>query len=426
MYICIYYTFQSILNIRHSIEKMKKNILFFFLIFFAISATSQEINFSDSTEISLLTCSPGPEVYAKFGHSGVRVKDKLTGTDVVFNWGLFSFNTENFYLKFIAGETDYLLGAHRTDDFLMEYKERNSVVWEQVINFTKDERKRFIALLLTNYQPENRLYRYNFVFDNCATRPRDMILGSVDGHVVFNSGLGSKTFRQAIEDYVTPFSWLGLGIDIVFGVQADRPMPQLESMFLPEVLKFEAMNASIYNKYEVARPLISENKTVITNTYNPENSSSFLSKPSHTFTVLLIIILLISIYEIALDKKYITIIDSVLLFTTGIGGIIITYLMLFSLHPLVKYNFNILWLNPLNFIAAFLIWFRRFRIQMFAYQLFNFTLLVIALIAVALSIQTFNQSAFIIIAILLIRYSVWIYRTKKKIVRRLKYEAEKK
>lgn len=405
---------------------MRKNILFLLLTFFAISAYSQELDFSDSTEISLITCSPGQEVYARFGHSGVRVKDKLKGTDIVFNWGLFSFNTENFYLKFIAGETDYLLGAHRTEDFLMEYRERNSVVWEQVINFSKEGRKRFLSLLLNNYQPENRLYRYNFVFDNCATRPRDLIIGAVEGHVVFNSGIGTKTFRQAIEDYVTPFSWLGFGIDIVFGVQADKTMPQLESMFLPEVLKYETLNAVIFNKDEQSRPLISENRTIVTNTFMPETNSSFFEKPSHTFIALLIIILLISIYEIALDKKYNTFIDAILLFVTGIGGIIITYLMLFSLHPLVKYNFNILWLNPLNFIAAFLICFKRFRVPMFAYQLFNFTLLVLALIAVALSIQTFNQSAFIIIAILLIRYSVWIYRTKKKIVRRLKYDAEKK
>jgi hypothetical protein len=98
--------------------------------------------------------------------------------------------------------------------------------------------------------------------------------------------------------------------------------------------------------------------------------------------------------------------------------------MFFSIHPLVKYNFNILWLSPLNILAAFMIWFKQWRIQIFAYQLLNLILVALALVAVAISLQTFNQATFLIIATLLVRYSCWIYRTKRKIVRKNKYKVK--
>lgn len=200
-------------------------------------------------------------------------------------------------------------------------------------------------------------------------------------------------------------------------------MPQLESMFLPEVLKYEVMSAQISNVNQNSkRPLILETNTLVTNIYTPEEQLSFADQPFYVFSAILIFILLLSVYEVTLDKPHNTIFDSILLLLTGLGGVIVFYLMFFSLHPLVKYNFNILWLNPLNIIAAFLIWSKKLRIVMFFYQLVNFSLLILALVAVALSMQLFNQSTFIIIAILLFRYSTWIYRTKKKIVRKKKFQ----
>lgn len=401
---------------------MKKFVLLFIVGILSAVSFSQEITFSDSTEISLLTCSPGPEVYAKFGHSGIRVQDKINGYDFVFNWGIFSFNTENFYIKFIKGQTDYLLGVQQTADFLPQYKERNSVVWEHVLNLKPNEKKELIKLLLINYKPENREYRYNFVFDNCATRPRDILLNSIDGHIIFQNAYETKTYRHAIGDYIGSDTWLRFGIDLIFGYQADKNMPQLQSMFLPEILKFELLNAKISNSaFRNERPLIKATNILVSSDEVETKEESDWNKPFNLFVIILIVIVLISVYELVLDKRYNTLIDSLLLFITGAAGIIVFFLMFFSVHPLVKYNFNILWLNPLNVLAALFIWFKPFRIHMFFYQLFNLILVALALVAVAISVQTFNQATFVIIAALLIRYSCWIYRTKKRIVRKNKF-----
>ena len=118
--------------------------------------------------------------------------------------------------------------------------------------------------------------------------------------------------------------------------------------------------------------------------------------------------------------KNLTLFDSVLLLSTGLAGIIVTYLMFVSTHPLVQYNLNILWLNPFNVIAAVCIWVKPMRIPLFVFQIFNFLFLILALFAFALSLQSFNDATFPLIVLLLMRYSRWVVRIKHKLFRKTK------
>ena len=402
--------------------------LFFIGILFCLisNISAQELSFSDSSRVSLITCSPGEEVYAKFGHTGIRVFDPQTNIDVVFNYGIFSFDTEGFYYKFIKGETDYYLGVSSTTVFLMEYQKRNSMVWEQVLNLSNNEKKTLIASLLTNYKPENRMYRYNFVFDNCATRPRDKILNSIDGLVHFKVENDPKTFRQWVGDYVGEDTWLKFGIDIVFGIDADRTCSQFESMFLPEILMIEFQSVNIKSpSLNGSKPLVAQKNVLVSAENVLKYKESWATQPLFIFGLVFLIgvIGLLFMYKTA---HYKPVIDTLLLFSTGIVGLIIFYLMFVSTHPLVKDNLNLLWANPLNLIAAVLIWIKPMRKYMYYYQIFNLALLGIALLTLALSIQSFNIAVYPIIALLIIQYARWFVRTKHKFERKAKYEKSKR
>lgn len=400
---------------------MKKTLLIILATIMLTTMKAQEMQFSDSAVISLLTCSPGQEIYAKFGHSGIRINDPVTKNDLVFNYGIFSFNTENFYYKFIKGETDYYLGVHPTDMFLFEYDERNSMVWEQILNLTPLEKRKIIDALIDNYRPENRIYRYNYVFDNCATRPRDKILNNVTGYVQLQNTTESKTFRQWVGGYVGHDTWLKFGIDMVFGMAADKTTQQYESLFLPEVLMNEFERAKIITKNnENNRNLVKETRIIVNSDVTESQSSMLITKPFVVFSALLLLGILLSLYE-QRTKKYYTILDSILLLGTGLAGIIVFYLMFISLHPLVKNNLNILWLNPFNIVAAILIWIKPLRVYMFVYQIFNIMLLVLSLIALALSMQDFNAAVFPLIVLIFIRYSLWVVRIKHRIFRKEKF-----
>ena len=396
---------------------MKRILIFISLLICALNLSSQQISISDSSIVSLITCSPGEEVYAKFGHTAIRIVDKKNNLDVVFNYGIFSFETNNFYYKFIKGETDYMLGIYDTRNFLPEYVRRNSMVVEQILNLSPTEKKDLFALLIKNYLPENRTYRYNFIFDNCATRPRDKILAALHGYVKFREGGDSKTFRQLIGTYVGNDTWLKFGIDIVFGIEADKAATESESMFLPEILMDEFQMAQINTRDGNNHKLVSERKILVQKIDLKENVTPWIFKPMAFSILLLIIGSIITIWDTK-RKYYYKPFDAFVFGITGLAGLIVFYMMFFSLHPLVKSNLNLLWLNPLNLLIVLLLWIRRLRVALFFYQILNVAILLVALFTFSLSAQSINVAAYPIIVLLLMRSVSWIALTRKKIYRR--------
>ena len=400
---------------------MKRILLIFFVIFSVLSLKAQQVTISDSAVISLITCSPGQEVYSKFGHTAIRINDASKGFDCVFNYGIFSFETSNFYYKFIKGETDYQLGIYETSYFLPEYKQRNSIVWEQILNMTVPEKRSLIKLLFENYELQNRIYRYNFVFDNCASRPRDKILASLKGYVKFNTSNDAKTFRQWIGTYVGTDTWLKFGIDVIFGLDADKTATQSQSMFLPEVLMNEFQTAEVVDVKGESRKLVLDKKNLVNKDVSKvEVEKSFFDfKPISVSLFLLIVGVIVTFWDVS-RKRHLKAFDSAMQIITGLGGVVIFFLMFFSTHPLVKWNLNILWLNPLNILLGILIWIKSTRLRrvLFFYQIFNIVLLVSTLFAFALSVQTFNVATFPIVVLLMMRSTRWFAYTKHKLYKR--------
>ena len=205
----------------------------------AMSLTVQAQQLSETAQISLLTCSPGEELYARYGHTAIRVLDKVNDMDIVFNYGIFDFNTDHFYWKFVRGETWYELGASPYRYFMYEYDRDNRPVYEQVLNFTPDQTNLLWQALVENYRPENRKYLYNFVFDNCATRPYQLIINVLGDSIVSDyDGYTGQTYRDFISHYTGQHTWANAGINLLFGPKADRPMTNGQRLFLPEELMY--------------------------------------------------------------------------------------------------------------------------------------------------------------------------------------------
>ena len=395
-------------------RKIKNYIIVILLTISGLSAVNaQGITLSDSATLSLITCSPGPQIYALFGHTAIRLVDPARGLDIVFNYGMFNFNKPNFYLKFIQGATDYELGAYETKYFLPEYRERNSSVTEQMLNLTTAEKQQLADALFVNYQPENREYRYNFVYDNCSTRPRDKILSVIKDKVVYDYVSEPQTFRNWVGTYTGENTWAKFGIDMLLGREADELSTRWSSMFLPEVLCREFGAVKIIAHDGTTRSLVNAEKIIV-----PRQDSivktNFLQLPiTVTLTVLLLGVLLI-FYE-KRRKKYYKIIDSVLLIVSGLAGVIIFYLMFFSVHPLVHSNFNLLWCNPLNVLVGLFLWNRKLRSVINYFQLANVLLFFGALLVFVLSVQALNVAFIPLIVLLLVRSVNWIMKKSKQL-----------
>lgn len=389
---------------------MRKTILFICIFMGIISANAHNTIFSDSTYLSLITCSPGKEVYAKFGHTAIRINDPVNKIDIVLNYGIFDFNTHNFYIKFVKGETDYLLAATEFSRFLPEYIERNSNVWEQKLNLTQAEKNKLIDLLFENLKPENRIYRYNFVFDNCSTRPRDKILEAFSGKVTYKNPTPANTFREWVGIYVGENTWLKFGIDMLFGRDADVIASRKESMFLPEELmgEFQMAYVAPYDSNE-SKPIVKSHSTLVQKEPEVLKETFILFRPFPICCILFIIgiILFIVRHSLRIPSR---IFDTILFVIAGLIGCILFYLMFFSVHPLVKNNLNILWLNPLFLVVAVTQWFKPLRTTTFVLQVINSILLIIVLVCFTVSLQFANIAFIPLILLLLFRAGICIRR----------------
>ena len=308
----------------------------------------------DSIRLSLLTCAAGQEIYSLFGHSAIRYENYTQGIDLVFNYGIFDFNAPNFVLRFALGETDYKLGVSSFEHFTAEYTFLGRDVWQQTLNLRQAEKITLITLLATNYRPENRTYRYNFFYDNCATRPRDMIEKAVIGQIVYASDMTDTatgvTFRDMLREYSKEHPWASFSMDLCMGPKADKQISRRTQMFVPFHLQEEFRQAHIQDSANNMRPLISDERTVVEAITLSENDILNVLTPMRLAWLLFIIVLCSTFYGVRHQKSFWGI-DLIIFPAAGLAGCILTFLALFSQHPAVSPNYLIFLFHPLHLLC---------------------------------------------------------------------------
>lgn len=300
----------------------------------------------DSIQFSLLTCSPGTEIYSLFGHTAIRYQNYTQNKDIVFNYGMFSFSSPNFIYRFVKGETDYQLGVNDFRSFEAEYMFRGSSVYQQILNLTYEEKLKLQNLLFTNYLPQNRVYRYNYFYDNCTTRARDQIEKCIDGDVEYPNSVPDKTFRGIIHEFTKGFDWEEFGIDLCLGAGADKPIGIRQQMFSPFYMRSFAESAFIKDENGNTRPLVLREEVVVDADAVDAAESSFPFSPIACATFFLFLNVVIAFVQIVRKKIY-WFWDLILYLSQGLAGCIIAFLFFFSIHPTVDSNWLILLFNPM-------------------------------------------------------------------------------
>ena len=299
---------------------------------------------SEHTRVSLLTSSPGEDLYAQFGHSAIRITDTLSGQDLVFNYGLFDFNTPGFYVKFIRGKLPYQLGIQRFDAFLNAYIEENRQCRELEINLNEKERLALINFLSVNYLPENREYPYDFFFDNCATRIRDILENKFQANYPDTSLVKKASFRHFLAQYVGQNSWINVGFYLILGLPADAIATFRDEMFLPDYLEKHLENAFLSGQ------LLAKNKITILYQNQPEKSVSFLPSPILISCLLFFIALIFTFYH---TKRWTKIFDTVFFSLISLSGMLFVFMWVGTDHFVTHKNMNLLWANPLYILVIF-------------------------------------------------------------------------
>jgi hypothetical protein len=387
-------------------------ILFIGLLLFSLSITQTKAqnHLSAFAEISVLTCDAGNELYSTFGHSAIRIKDPTIQVDYVFNYGTFDFDTPNFYPKFIRGKLDYMLSISPFRQYIQSYKREKRGIREQVLNLNRQQKQNVYTYLLNNAGPENKFYRYDFFFDNCATRIADVLDEATEKNIRFGSHEAgdSATFRMMMLSYLQEKHWARFGINALIGLPGDKKISPREASFLPNYLETVLSNSEIKQNGEY-KPLVKTQNTI----YEPEKPVAykpFFLSPKIVFWSLLLIIVLMSIYEFR-QKKHFAEIDRILLFLFGLIGLLIGFMWFFTDHDAVVNNLNIVWAMPLHFIPAFLI--TNQKAAQFIKLYFGINALVLLLFLILyLFKQDFFDAAVLPLVLTLLLRSVIIYIKK--------------
>lgn len=357
----------------------------------------------DSIRFSLLTCGAGEEIYSLFGHTAIRYENFTRGIDAVFNYGIFSFNTPNFILRFTLGETDYQLGVTSYKQFAYEYTWTGRDVWQQTLNLNAEEKKKLLALLEENYLPQNRIYRYNFFYDNCATRPRDQIERAVQGTLEYADDMTSFqtgiSFRDIVHQYTIGHSWARFGIDLCLGSQADKDITRRQMMFAPFYLKDFLAKAQLKNAQGMERPLVSSEDHII---QSPQQTSTEEApSPLQTAFLLFTIVTIATAYGIY-RRKSLWLLDLLLFLAAGVAGCILAFLASFSQHPAVSPNYLLFLFHPLHLLCLPWMIKRVRKKEKSIYMWANITVLTFFILLWRIIPQEFN------LAVLPLALSLWI------------------
>lgn len=324
-----------------------KKVIFIALLLFSIRAQSQSLPLSEGAQISVITCGPTPnELYAAFGHSAIRVYDPDQKIDFAYNYGVFNFDQPNFYLNFARGYLYYKLGVYYYPHFRDYYISHNRYLHEQILDLRAEQKQKVFDYLEWNGKPENQTYRYDYFYNNCATKIRDVLAETLKGELKFDGSFikTDYTIRDLTDLYLGPQPWGDLGIDICLGLPMDKKASPYEYMFLPDYVEYSFDNATINSK-PVVKQKVSVYEAI------PEGIPFSFFHPWIVFGTFLLITIAISYYDWK-RKKLSKWFDITVFSVVGWVGILLLLLWIATDHQAAATNFNLLWAFPLHAITA--------------------------------------------------------------------------
>lgn len=370
--------------------------MFCFLV--GLSSVMADISFS------VVTCSPGDEAYSLFGHTGLRYRNSDDGTDMVFSYGYFNFNAPNFVWRFILGETDYMVGAVPFNHFLREYEERGSSVVEQVLDLTAGQEAALYSALVDNCREGNRVYRYNYFYNNCTTRVRDQVY-AVAGDVAY-SGTGAPvlTFREALAGMTSSHPWYAFGIDLLLGADVDESASRSALQFIPGFFMNDLDSAHV-----AGNALVKERRFLLNE--QPRVHAGSNATPFNVSLLFLLFTMIVILCEIRNKRTYWGF-DVVIMLLQGLSGLLLLFMSLFSSHPAVGCNWLLLLLNPMALIIMPIMIYRAIKSKPVTVAWFQVAFVSLFFISAISRLQVYPVPIYFCAVALLARSLFYLYKDK--------------
>ena len=360
-----------------------------------------QIQLSVYSEVSILTIGPGTSLNDAFGHSAIRIKDPMYRLDVVYDYGRYDFEIEGFYLNFAKGKLNYEIGGANYKPFISFYKNEGREVKSQTLSLSLTEKQALFQKLQQNILPQNKSYAYDFFYNNCATKIKDIIVSVSEKTIEFEQpqDFEQHTFRALIRAQVEQNSWGGFGIDLALGSIIDRVAPVDDHMFLPryihrffEVAKFKNTNEPLVKKQEIL------------NGQQLNVKHSFWSSPLFIFSILSFLILLVT-YKNYKNNTRAKWLDISIFSVTGLTGVLLLLLWFATDHTATAYNYNLLWAFAFNLLFIPTLLKKRVKKRFVGYLKFLILMMFLMALHWSTGVQSFNVSLIPVWIAILLRYT---------------------
>jgi hypothetical protein len=308
-----------------------------------------------------MTMGPGPAVWERFGHNAIRVRDELKGTDIAYNWGMFSFEQDNFLLNFIRGRMEYWMQGIDAGAMAGGYANADRSVWVQELNLSPAQRADLRDFLEWNERPENRFYLYDYYLDNCSTRVRDAIDRALGGQLrSATEGIDAgTTFRSHTRALTSEDPALYAGLMLGLARPVDRPISVWEEMFLPMELMARIREVTIVNEAGETVPLVKSELVAYERSAPLSTPDPSPRWPVHTFLGLVIagVILLAGVRRVdgRAGGGAFAWLATAWMAIAGIFGLVILGLWAATDHSFSYWNENLFQINPLLLVLAVMI-----------------------------------------------------------------------
>lgn len=324
----------------------------------ALCATPGRAQFATPADtgltVTLLTMGQGDLVWEKFGHNALWIHDAATGTDRVYNYGMFDFNSPGYWGRFIKGNWLYELGVHDLRTTLYNYQYFNRAIQAQELNLTPAQERELQAYLENNALPQNRQYLYDYYRDNCSTRVRDALDRVIGGRLraATADSLTGTTYRWHSERLIVGDKASYVGLAGGLGPAADREINAWEEMFLPFKLQEQARAIRVADASGREVPLVAREYTLLrANGRDPERAEPPLAIPFFLFGgVLAASVLLLAgmaAPRSAAARFAYSAVSGLWLLFAGVGGWLLLGLWGMTNHQIAYRNENLLQLSPL-------------------------------------------------------------------------------
>lgn len=384
---------------------LRKTIVAFVVALMSFCAKAQGVR------VSLVTCYPGPVVYELYGHTAIRIV--YGGMDRIYNFGMFSFSKPNFIYRFVKGETDYALGAYPTELFLPGYAARGSKVVEQVLDIPPEQAAELFRKLEYLALPENREYRYNYVFDNCATRPRDLIEEAVGGIDYPAPADSTLTFRDIMRSYSENYPWYQFGIDLALGSGVDYALNVRQQLFAPVFLMEAFGKATVRTADGGSVPLVKGTCVLVDGSESPVLPPTPWYLSPMAVAIVLLAAAAVATWRDVRRMRQSRWFDTVWFLLTGILGCLVFFLIFVSEHEATSPNFLGFWLHPLNLLAALAVWIKSWGKWLYWYHFINFAVVLMLLASWWALPQSANMAFFPLMLCSLLRSGGYVVIFRK-------------